>query len=52
VDDFNENFGSAHSAGVYFVYGDGSVRMLPYSIDEKVLAYTLNRSDGNVPTID
>jgi prepilin-type N-terminal cleavage/methylation domain-containing protein len=52
VDDFNENFGSAHSAGVYFVYGDGSVRTLPYSIDEKVLAYTLNRSDGNVPTID
>jgi prepilin-type N-terminal cleavage/methylation domain-containing protein len=52
VDDYNENFGSPHSAGVYFVFGDGSVRMLSYEIDLKVLAHTLHRADGNVPTID
>jgi prepilin-type N-terminal cleavage/methylation domain-containing protein len=52
VDDYNECFGGAHSAGVYFVYGDGSVRMLPYEIDLAVLAHTLHRSDGKVPKID
>jgi hypothetical protein len=52
VDDYNECFGSAHSNGAYFVYGDGSIRMLSYEIDLRVLAYTLHRSDGNTPPVD
>jgi prepilin-type N-terminal cleavage/methylation domain-containing protein len=52
VDDYNECFGSAHSTGAYFAYGDGSIRMLSYEIDLRVLAYTLHRADGNTPPVD
>ncbi len=39
-------FGSSHPATCQFVYGDGSVKGLPYNIDQKVFAALSNRSDG------
>jgi len=44
------HFGSAHSSGCYFAFGDGSVRQLRYSIDKTVWSYLGNRKDGQ--TID
>ncbi|HOM17287.1 MAG TPA: DUF1559 domain-containing protein [Thermoguttaceae bacterium] len=39
-------FGSAHAAGLYFVFCDGSVRMISYSIDPQTFVYLANRKDG------
>jgi len=45
----NDNsFGSAHPAGVHFVYCDGSVRMIPYQIDLTIYRNLGCRNDGNV----
>ncbi|MFN3150464.1 DUF1559 domain-containing protein [Bremerella sp.] len=41
-------FGSAHSAGCHFVFCDGSVKLINYSIDEQVHQHLGNRSDGEV----
>jgi prepilin-type N-terminal cleavage/methylation domain-containing protein len=49
---YDKNFGSPHSAGVYFVFGDGSVRSISYEIDEISLAHLLHRFDGNLPKLD
>jgi prepilin-type processing-associated H-X9-DG protein len=39
------NFGSAHSAGCNFVFCDGSVRTISYSINTTVYGYLGNRND-------
>ncbi|RIK88206.1 MAG: prepilin-type cleavage/methylation domain-containing protein [Planctomycetota bacterium] len=51
VTNYNKNFGSSHTSGVHFVFGDGSVRVLPFDIDQVVLAHTLHRFDGNTPQL-
>ena len=42
------HFGSAHAAGINGLLGDGSVRMISYTIDETVFNNLGNREDGNV----
>ncbi len=39
-------FGSAHSAGCNFVFCDGSVHSIAYSIDALLFSYLCNRKDG------
>jgi len=39
-------FGSAHPDGCNFVYCDGSVRLISYSIDPEVHRAVSNRRDG------
>jgi prepilin-type N-terminal cleavage/methylation domain-containing protein/prepilin-type processing-associated H-X9-DG protein len=39
-------FGSAHSGALNFVFCDGSVRSLTYSIDAQTFTYLVNRRDG------
>jgi prepilin-type N-terminal cleavage/methylation domain-containing protein/prepilin-type processing-associated H-X9-DG protein len=41
-----QRFGSSHSAGVNFVFCDGSVKLIPYSIDPLIYSYLSNRQDG------
>jgi len=41
-------FGSAHPAGVHFVYCDGSVRIIPYQINPTIYQNLGCRNDGNV----
>ena len=43
-----ERFGSAHAAGCYFVFCDGSVRMVNYSVDPMMHARLANRADGEI----
>ena len=45
--DVGYHFGSAHAAGAAFVFGDGSVKMLSYTIDPTVFNNLGNREDGN-----
>jgi hypothetical protein len=42
------NFGSWHPGICQFVFGDGSVRPLPTSIDSEILGYLADRRDGNI----
>jgi len=51
-DNCTHRFGSAHSSGFQVVLCDGSVRMISYSIDLKVLSYLGNRKDGEVSSGD
>ncbi len=44
---WNWNFGSAHDAGWHAVFGDVSVRFLPYATDARVLWAYGGRSDGD-----
>ncbi|NUQ61596.1 MAG: DUF1559 domain-containing protein [Pirellulales bacterium] len=41
-------FGSAHSAGINGLLGDGAVRMIAYTIEATVFNNLGNRQDGNV----
>jgi hypothetical protein len=41
-------FGSAHSDGCHFVFGDGAVRLVRYGIDPAVHRQLGNRRDGQV----
>ncbi len=43
---FRENWGSPHSGGVQFLYGDGSVRTLAYGADMALLAALLTPDGG------
>jgi len=40
------SFGSAHTGGGNFVLCDGSVQMIPYSIDPQIFRHAGNRMDG------
>lgn len=42
-------FGSAHPGGANFVFGDGSVRFLSDSMDQRALVQAGNRADGELP---
>jgi prepilin-type N-terminal cleavage/methylation domain-containing protein/prepilin-type processing-associated H-X9-DG protein len=44
----DNSFGSAHAAGVNFVYCDGSVRLITYQIDPTTYTYLGCRNDGIV----
>lgn len=50
IDDRNYGFclGSAHSAGVHAVFGDGSVHHIAYDVDPIVLNYLGQRDDGQI----
>jgi prepilin-type N-terminal cleavage/methylation domain-containing protein len=43
---FRENWGSAHAAGVQFLYGDGSVRLVAYDADMSLMAALLTPDGG------
>lgn len=45
-------FGSAHREGCHFVFGDGSVHLVRYSIDRDVHRYLGNRADRNPVSVD
>lgn len=47
-DDVGYHFGSGHPAGVNFLLGDGSVRMLSYTIDRTLLDRLGDRRDQQV----
>ena len=44
--DFVTSFGSAHNGTSGFVFCDGSVHAISYSIDSTLLGYLANRADG------
>src|SRR4029079_14608894 len=53
VTQYNKHFGGPHTAGVFFVFGDGRVRSVSYQTDWLPLKYIMNRSDGEVlPNLD
>ena len=41
-------FSSRHPTGVNFAFGDGSIRFVPESINDKVLRQLGNRADGEL----
>jgi prepilin-type N-terminal cleavage/methylation domain-containing protein/prepilin-type processing-associated H-X9-DG protein len=46
--DGEELFGSSHATGINAVFADGSVRMIPYTIDPVIFSRLGNKSDGQV----
>ncbi len=46
---FVGGFASNHPAGVNFLFGDGSVRFIPETINQQVLQQLAHRSDGKLP---
>ena len=49
-DDPGYHFGAPHPGGAQFCVGDGSVRLISYTIDRQVFDRLGNRRDGNVTT--
>lgn len=50
---FPHNWGAAHPSGAQFLFGDGSVRLLPFSTPRTTLAAILTPSGGEVvPDLD
>ena len=45
--DLGHHFGSAHPAGFNCVFGDGSVKTIPFTIDPTVFNNLGDRQDGN-----
>ncbi|MBA4186599.1 MAG: prepilin-type cleavage/methylation domain-containing protein [Planctomycetaceae bacterium] len=43
-----QKFGGPHPAGFMAVFSDGSVKMIPYSIDTTAYTYLSSRADGQV----
>jgi prepilin-type N-terminal cleavage/methylation domain-containing protein len=50
-DDVGYHFGSGHPAGCQFLLGDGSVRMISYTVDRVLLDRLGDRRDGQVATL-
>jgi hypothetical protein len=48
----NNRFGAPWGAGVHFLLGDGSVRMVSYSVSVDQLCFLLNPNDGNTLNLD
>jgi prepilin-type processing-associated H-X9-DG protein len=46
--DHHRGFGSPFSGGCNFAFGDGSVRVVRYTIKPKVFQFLCDRADGNV----
>ncbi len=46
---FVGGFSSCHPAGVNFLFGDGSVRFIPETINQQILQQLANRADGKLP---
>jgi prepilin-type N-terminal cleavage/methylation domain-containing protein len=46
-----ENWGSAHLSGVQFIFGDGSVHLIPFVTDTDILAALLTPDAGEVVQI-
>ena len=44
-------FGSAHPSGANFVYGDGSVHLISYSVDLQPYQNAAHANDGNVEVV-
>ena len=44
-------FGSSHGSGAVFVFCDGSVRNISYSVDTNTYNNMISRNDGNVVTL-
>jgi prepilin-type processing-associated H-X9-DG protein len=49
--DYRYNWGSAHSAGVNFLFADGSVRLVRYQTPQSAIEAVLT-PDGGEPTPD
>jgi prepilin-type processing-associated H-X9-DG protein len=45
-------WGSAHPTGMNALFADGSVRIVPYTIDETTIKYLCIRNDGQVVNLD
>jgi prepilin-type processing-associated H-X9-DG protein len=52
ANDCSTGFGSAHPAGLHFVFCDGSVKLLSYSINFATYQCLGVRNDGNPPSDD
>jgi prepilin-type N-terminal cleavage/methylation domain-containing protein len=48
IDTGDERFGSSHPGKFNEVFADGSVRSIPYSIDQSIFRYLGDKSDGHV----
>jgi hypothetical protein len=46
--DYKFNWGSAHSSGALFLFGDGSVHLLPYSTSPTLVLALMTPSGGEV----
>ena len=46
------HFWSYHSGGANFAYADGSVRLIPYAIEETVMRALATRAGGEVVNLD
>jgi prepilin-type N-terminal cleavage/methylation domain-containing protein len=49
--DISSRFGGPFPSGVLFVFGDGAVHMVHYSVTPDVLCFALNPDDGNTVTL-
>jgi prepilin-type N-terminal cleavage/methylation domain-containing protein len=47
---FKDHWGSAHTGGVHFLYGDGSVHLISFDIDSKTMAALQTPDGGEVVT--
>jgi prepilin-type processing-associated H-X9-DG protein len=45
---FPNSWGSAHPGGVQILFGDGSVRQIPYGVDENLMKAMLTPAEGEV----
>ncbi len=48
---FVGGFSSNHPAGANFLFGDGSVRFIPETINQAILQQLANRADGKLPPV-
>ena len=51
-DDENYRFGSAHEGGMNAMLGDGSVRLIRYTVDPVQFMRLCHRMDGGVLNLD